>query len=529
MRIRFLGAAQTVTGSCHVLDVDGKRIMIDCGMFQGVKVIKERNYQEFLIPPRSLDCVILTHAHIDHSGLLPKLVKHGYKGPVYVTRATGDLLEVMLPDSGHIQETEVETKNRKAKRSGKKLIEPMYTVDDAYKSLEYVRRVKYNETFQATGNITARFQDAGHILGSAILELWVEEGENKAKFVFTGDIGNRDAHFVNDPAVVEEADYVIMESTYGNRLHKDRKNRLELLKDIIWETYDKGGNLIVPAFAVERTQDILYDLNQLARRKQLPNMKVIIDSPMAVATTSVFRKHWESFDEETRKLIREGFDPLNLPNLTFSVTADESKAVNQIQGGAIIISASGMCDFGRIKHHLKHNLWRTESTILFVGYQSPGTNGQRLLSGEKSIRIHGEEIAVRADIRSIDGFSAHADQVGLLSWVKQFKNKPREIFVVHGEPESSATLAELITKETGIKTTIPVWQQEIAITPQEETFTRESIVDIYREDIKGVYNEVVEKMQLFLYSDTVTPGQYAEVMEKLNTLQSYLSVCVDCK
>ena len=529
MKLRFLGAAQTVTGSCHVLDVDGKRIMIDCGMFQGAKAVKERNYQDFLIPPKSVDCVILTHAHIDHSGLLPKLVKHGYKGPIYATRATGDLLEVMLPDSGHIQEIEVERKNRKAKRSGKKMIEPMYTVDDAYITLEYVQRVKYNEVFQVVGDITARFKDAGHILGSAILELWVTEGENKSKFVFTGDLGNNDAHFVNDPAVVEEADYIVLESTYGNRLHKDRASRLEILKDVIWETYRKGGNLVIPAFAVERTQDLLYDLNQLARVKQLPDMKVIIDSPMAVATTNVFRKHWECFDEETRQLIREGYDPLNLPNLNFSVTAEESKAVNRIQSGAIIISASGMCDFGRIKHHLKHNLWRAESTVLFVGYQSPGTNGHRLLSGEKSIRIHGEEIAIRADIRSIDGFSAHADQAGLLSWVKQFKNKPREIFVVHGEPESSAAIAELITKETGFKTTIPIWQQEIDLTPQLEPVSKEKIEQIYREDIKGIYNDVVEKMQSFLYSDSVTPGQYAEVMKQLNTLQKYLSACVDCK
>ena len=521
MRIRFLGAAQTVTGSCNYLNVGGKRIIIDCGMFQGVKAIKERNYQDFLIPPKSLDCVILTHAHIDHSGLLPKLVKQGYNGPVYVTEATGDLLEVMLPDSGHIQENEVETKNRKAKRAGKKLIEPIYTVDDAYASLELIRRVKYNELFQVTGNITARFQEAGHILGSAMLELWAEEAGDKAKFVFTGDLGNQDAHYVNNPTVMEEADYVIMESTYGNRLHKDRNNRLNILKDIIWETYKKGGNLVIPAFAVERTQDLLYDLNQLARKKQLPDMKVVIDSPMAVAATGVFRKHWEIFDEETRQLMKEGFDPLNLPNLSFSVTADESKAVNEIQGGAIIISASGMGDFGRIKHHLKHNLWRPESTILFVGYQAQGTNGYRLLSGEKNIRISGEEIAVRADIRTIDGFSAHADQAGLLSWIKQFKNTPREIFVVHGEPESATTLAELITQETGFKTTIPAWQQEIDLSP--------TVQSVSREDIKQTYNEVVEKMQSFLNSDSVAEGQYGEIMKQLNALQHYLSVCVDCK
>jgi metallo-beta-lactamase family protein len=522
MRIRFLGAAQTVTGSCHLLSVDGKNIMIDCGMFQGTKAIKERNYQDFLIPPKSLACVILTHAHIDHSGLLPKLVKQGYKGPVYVTEATGDLLEVMLPDSGHIQETEVEAKNRKAKRAGKKLIEPIYTVDDAYAALELMQKVKYDEEFQVADNITARFQEAGHILGSAMLELWAEETGDKAKFVFSGDLGNPDARFINDPAVVEEADYVIIESTYGNRRHKDRNGRLDILKEIIWETYNKGGNLVIPAFAVERTQDILYDLNQLAREKQLPDMKVIIDSPMAVAATAVFRKHWRIFDKETRQLMKDGFDPLSLPNLSFSVTAEESKAVNQIEGGAIIISASGMGDFGRIRHHLKHNLWRPESTILFVGYQAVGTNGQRLLSGEKSIRIGGEEIAVRANIRAINGFSAHADQFGLLNWIKQLKNKPREIFIVHGDPEPSSVLAELITKETGFKTTIPAWQEEIDLTPPVESVTRE--------DVRAIYQEIMEKMQVFLYSEQVNDSrQYAEVMNKLSSLQHYLSVCTDCR
>ncbi|WP_066634837.1 MBL fold metallo-hydrolase RNA specificity domain-containing protein [Desulfolucanica intricata] len=515
MRIRFLGAAQTVTGSCHLLEIGSKRIMVDCGMFQGSRPIRERNYQSFLVPPNSVDCVLLTHAHIDHSGLLPKLVKHGFSGPIYATQATGDLLEVMLPDSGHIQEVEVERKNRKARRAGKKLIEPIYTVDDAYKTISFVRKVKYNEVFRLDNNITARFLDAGHILGSAILELWIVEGTRQTKLVFTGDLGNLNAPFVNDPAAVEEADYVIMESTYGNRLHKDRENKLELLKEVIHETYQKGGNLVIPAFAVERTQDLLYDLNQLARSGQLPPMKVYIDSPMAVAATNIFKKHPECFDEETRLLIREGFNPLALPGLTFSVTADESKAINEISGGAIILSASGMCDAGRIKHHLKHNLWRPESTILFVGYQASGTKGQRLLAGEKTIRIHGEEIAVRADIRNIDGFSAHADQKGLLNWVRQFKTKPKRIFVVHGEPESSATLAELITKETGIATNVPVWQQEVELT-QEEPLTRE--------DIQKAYNAVFEKIQALLDSGSGT-GKYAEILNRLNNLENYLSSC----
>lgn len=513
MQITFYGAAQTVTGSCYLLETEDKKIMVDCGMFQGHRMSRERNYLPFNPIPASVDYLLLTHAHIDHSGLVPKFYKNGFKGRTITTDATVDLLEVLLPDSGHIQEMEVERLNRKASRAGKKLIDPIYTAEDAFRYVREFERVQYKQVISLDNNISIRFNDAGHILGSSILEIWVREGAKQTKLVFSGDLGGKGKPFVNDPALIDEADYLVMECTYGDRLHKDKGNRLEKLRQVIQETHRKGGNVIIPAFAVERTQDLLYDINQLVLRNELPPMQVYIDSPMAVAATEVFMKHPDCFDQETSKLIARGVNPLAMPNLHFSRTADESRRINEIKSGAIVLSASGMCDAGRIKHHLKHNLWRSECTVLFVGYQAPGTKGQQLLSGVNSIRIHGEEVAVKADIKSIDGYSSHADQAGLLEWLGSFSKLPGRVFLVHGDPQALAAMEQLVPEKTGVDAYAPAWQETIQLTPGAVFSTV---------DLQQAYHAVAAKMDAFLKS-APEQAEYNQVMKQLKDLESLLA------
>jgi len=510
MQLQFLGAAGTVTGSCYLLDAANARIMIDCGMFQGPKEVRERNYGSFLVPPRTVDYVLLTHAHIDHSGMIPKLVKHGFKGRIIATAPTVELCEVLLPDSGHIQEMEVEQKNVKSRRAGRSLIEPIYTVNDAYKSLSYFEKAAYDELIELTPGIRVRFVDAGHILGSAMIELWVREGDSEIKLVFSGDIGNKEQPIFNDPSSIAVADYVIMESTYGKRLHEQCEDEINLLHQMIWETYKKGGNLIIPAFAVERTQDLLYHLHLLMKENKMPPMPVYIDSPLATAATEIFRKYLVCHDKETCDPIKEGGDPLDLPGLKFTQSAEESKALNNVKG-AIIISASGMCDAGRIRHHLKHNLWRPENTILFVGYQAEGTLGRLILEGKKIVRIFGEDIAVKADIRTINCYSAHADQTGLLEWAKKFTSPPREIFVVHGEPESSNTLARLLKTELGLNVSVPMWQQVVELLPA-------GAVKATDMPVKSAYASLLAGIQERLSKD-IDQAHQEEILRRLTELK----------
>ncbi|NTW05594.1 MAG: MBL fold metallo-hydrolase [Peptococcaceae bacterium] len=512
MKITFLGAAHTVTGSCFLIETKRSKVMVDCGMFQGPKYIRERNYKPFLFNPETIDFVLLTHAHIDHSGMLPKLIKHGYRGKILATKATVDLCEVMLPDSGYIQENEVEKINRKNLRVGNPLLVPIYTEDDAIESLKRFQRVNYQERIKLTPEIEVRYNDAGHILGSAILELWVNEAGEKTKLVFSGDLGNKEKPFLFDPTVIDEADYVVMESTYGKRSHEDRQNTVEILHDIAWETHKKGGNLIIPAFAVERTQDLLYEINLLVREGRFPPMDIYIDSPMAIAATEVFKLHEAYFDDATREIIRRGENPLNMPSLKYSKTMEDSIALNNIKKGAVIISASGMCDAGRIKHHLRHNLWRPEATILFVGYQAPGTKGAKLLEGVDFLRIYGEEIKVRADIRKIDGYSAHADQEGLLDWVAGFSKKPKKIFLVHGELEAAEALGQLIEEKYAIKIEIPKWQDEYDITVA-AAYTKEQVSDAQR--------AVSEKLQRII-DRSKGEKELTSIMHQLNDLEVLL-------
>lgn len=512
MKLQFLGAAGTVTGSCFHLETAQSRVLVDCGMFQGAKNIRERNYGSFPVSPRNINAVLITHAHIDHSGLIPKLVKFGFKGRIYATAPTVELIQALLPDSGHIQEMEVERKNRKNRRAGRPLLDPIYTVNEAYKSLSQLQGIGYNEVIQITPDIRARFVDAGHILGSAMIELWVQENDKEVKLVFSGDIGNNEQPIVKDPSIIDTADYLIMESTYGNRLHAEPQEEIELLRDAIQFTYQKGGNLIIPAFAVERTQDLLYHLNLLIEQKRIPPVPVYIDSPLATAATAIFQKHREYYDQETADVINRGGDPFQFPGIRFTQTAEESKTLNNISG-AIIISASGMCDAGRIRHHLKYNLWRPESTVLFVGYQAEGTLGRQLLDGEKKVRIFGDDIVVKADIKFIDSYSAHADQAGLIDWVKKFSVPPGEVMLVHGEQESLNTLAGLLRAE-GLKVTVPEWRQVLELSPG---VSAQPVVDPVNMAVSALDESIKKAL-----TDRMEGPQKDELLRRLAELQQFI-------
>lgn len=519
MQLQFLGAAGTVTGSCYLLDTANARIMVDCGMFQGPKEIRERNYGNFLVPPGSVDYILLTHAHIDHSGLIPKFVKNGFRGRVIATEPTVELCEILLPDSGHIQEMEIERKNRKNRRANKPLIAPVYNVQDAYDSLSYFSMVHYNEIVQLTPEIRVRFVDAGHILASAMIEVWVKEEDGETKLVFSGDIGRKHRPLIKDPSIIQEADYVIMESTYGNRRHEQAQDEKELLHDVIWETYKKGGNLIIPAFAVERTQDLLYHLNVLTEEKRLPPMDIYIDSPLSTLATAIFKRSQISyFDLETFDLVESGAVTDFFQTVKFTKTVAESMSLNNVKG-AIIISASGMCEAGRIRHHLKYNLWRPESTVLFVGYQAAGTLGRLILDKEETVRIFGDAIAVRADIRSI-GYSAHADQAELLEWVKGFQTPPREVFIVHGEPASSSALADLIRAELSLNVTVPTWRQTVTLdAPVSAARVTEPAAAA---PLRKVYEALSLKLGRLLELD-LEAAQREEIIRRMSDLDVYLS------
>ena len=460
MKLTFLGAAGTVTGSCYLLEHENSRFLVDCGMFQGSKKLKENNYVPFAFNPADIDFVLLTHAHIDHSGLLPKLVKGGFKGPIYTTSATCNLASVMLPDSAHIQETEVERKNRKAARAGEPLLTPIYDMQNAYTTVQQLEEHEYGETFLPAGGISATFFDAGHILGSAMILLQYTEGGRAKKLLFPGDIGRYNAAIVNHPATIEAADYLVMETTYGNRLHNDNNmdwnSKKRFLAATINDTFNRGGNVIIPAFAVDRCQDLLLELTQLQNEGLISNCKIYVDSPLAVKATEIFDNHPEYFDAETHAIIAKyGKSPFKNANIVYSQTVAESQAINQIKSRAIILSASGMADAGRIKHHLKHNLWRPESTVIFAGYQAEGTLGRRLIEGEKMVRIHGEQIDVKAKIAVLSGYSAHADYNELIRWLSGFKNLPQKIFLTHGEDNAREAFAERVRNHFGLVAEIP--------------------------------------------------------------------------
>jgi metallo-beta-lactamase family protein len=444
MKIQFIGGVRSVTGSSYLITAGSTKVIVDCGMFQGVNDGGKRNFKPFPFKPSEITAVLLTHAHIDHSGLIPKLVKDGFKGKIFATRAATDLCGIMLLDSAHIHERDAEWETRKMLRRGKKAVAPLYNIADAAESLSHFEGVEYDVVLNAAPNFEVRFKDAGHILGSAILELWVEENGRKVKIVFSGDLGNKGAPIVKDPTFINDADYTLIESTYGNRQHKGMKETIEEFSGAIGETLRKGGNVIIPSFAVGRAQDILYILNQLSREGKLNNLNVFIDSPLATNATRVFLKHPECFDKETLELITKGQFPKGTPILKFSETPEESMSINRIKGGAVIIASSGMCEAGRVRHHLKHNIWREECSIVFVGFQAQGTLGRQIIDGAKTVKLFGETIAVRSKIYTIGGLSAHADKNGLLEWLSHFNKKPKRVFVVHGEEKTSLEFSKAV-------------------------------------------------------------------------------------
>lgn len=463
MNITFVGATRIVTGSCFHIKSKNSNFLIDCGLFQGTRENERRNSEPFPFKPSEVDYLLLTHAHLDHSGLIPKLVKEGFQGKIFATKATVELCNVMLLDSAHINERETEWTNKKRLRAGKPSVEPLYTIEDATNSLGYFQGINYNEIVDLGNNIKVRFQDAGHILGSASLELWVKEDNEEKKLVFSGDIGQKDLPIVKDPAPIEDADYVFTESTYGNRKHKNIEETVEEFRKAITEALERGGNVIIPAFAVGRTQNILYILKQLSKEGKLNNLKVFVDSPMAIQATNITLNHPECFDDETLELVREGKLSGSGLSLKFTEKVEDSREINKIKSGAIIISASGMCNAGRIHHHLKHNLWRSECSVIFVGYQAQGTLGRRIIEGAEEVKLFREEIAVKAKIYTIGGFSAHADQEGLIDWLNYFKKKPKRIFVMHGEEETAVGFAETIKKRLNIDAYAPLCMEDITV------------------------------------------------------------------
>lgn len=444
MKLSFLGAAHEVTGSCHFIEACGKKILVDCGMQQG----QDDDTQELPVVPADIDYLFLTHAHIDHSGKLPLLSKMGFNGKIFTTVATGELCSIMLQDSAHIQEFEAEWKNRKRQRAGEDLYEPLYTIEDAQRIMKRFVTFEYNQIISVCDGIKIRFIDVGHLLGSASIEVWIEEEDTNKKLVFSGDIGNLNQPLIRDPQYITEADYVVMESTYGDRNHGPAPDYVQELADIIKETFDRGGNVVIPSFAVGRTQELLYFLRNIVNNNRIPGyseIPVYVDSPLAVEATNVFNKNVKGyFDEEAMSLINQGINPITFPGLKISVTSDESKAINFDSRSKVIISASGMCDAGRIRHHLKHNLWRAESTIVFVGFQAIGTLGRSLLEGTKTVKLFGESITVNANIVRLHGISGHADQAGLLRWLGAFEQKPKRVFVVHGEASVCDSFAALL-------------------------------------------------------------------------------------
>ncbi|AEY66271.1 MBL fold metallo-hydrolase [Clostridium sp. BNL1100] len=462
MNISFLGAAKTVTGSCYLVETKETKFLVDCGMFQGKANEVLLNTEPFSFNPGELDFMLLTHAHIDHSGRIPKLYMDGFKGTIYATKPTVQLCGIMLPDSGHIQEMENEWTNRKRQRAGKPPVKPLYTLEEATDCLSLFKGVAYDEVISVSDNVRVRFNDAGHILGSAILEIWIRENNQETKVVFSGDLGNKGMPILRDPSIIGDTDYLIVESTYGDRLHtlKKETDKIEKFISIISETISKGGNVVIPSFAVGRTQELIYDLNKHMdvfgdKVNEILNVPVYVDSPLATSATQIFRENLDCFDEEAKAYIANGDNPLDFPSLKFTQSPEESRKLNEKAESMIIISASGMCDAGRVKHHLKHNLWRKESTILFVGYQAEGTLGRKIQDGAQKVKLFGEEISVNARIESIDGFSGHADKAGLLSWIRSIGRKPKNIFVVHGEQGVAASFAQTITDELGLQCIVP--------------------------------------------------------------------------
>jgi metallo-beta-lactamase family protein len=498
MQVTCLGAARTVTGSCFLLEKDSARFLVDCGMFQGIKEIEKRNWTRGKLRWHEIPYILLTHAHMDHSGLIPRAVKEGFKGKIICTEPTYELCRIMLRDSAHIQEMEAEWINRKNSRSGGKPVEPLYTTDDAERSLTFFKTLDHGECFSIHPDIEICFRKAGHILGASFLDIVFQEKGYQGKLVFSGDMGRKEALIVPDPEIIEEADFLFIESTYGDRGHKTQEDSKKELLAAIMEGWQNKEKIIIPAFAIERTQEILYILHEFRKKGLMPSIPIYLDSPLAISATEIFKKSPDYFDEDMSRLVAQGENPLELPELKYSRTAEESMAINRQQGTAIIIAASGMCNAGRIKHHLKHNLWRTGAQIVITGFQAKGTLGRALVDGVKRVKIFREDVAVRARVHTIGGFSAHADQKELMSWLGHFKNSDLQVFIVHGEESVSLAFAKAIEQAFPYHVQVPYWQETLPLIPGkvktpvetgEELQTLLAAVDSRWEALKGQLKE----------------------------------------
>ena len=462
MEIKLFGAAKTVTGSCYSVVTKKDKILVDCGMFQGDKKETKLNFEDFGFNPKEYKAVLLTHAHLDHCGRIPKLVKLGFKGAIYATSATKDLALVVMMDAAKIAYYDTKYENKRRAREGLPPREPIYSEQDVNNTMRLFKVVEYNKQVKVSDEISAIFHDAGHILGSASIQLEVNDGGKKKTIVFSGDVGQIDNPIVKDPELIKKADYLFIESTYGDRLHTPVKKRKEKLLQVIHDTYKKGGKLMIPSFAIERAQELLFDINGFVENGLMPKIKVYIDSPMAIKTTEVFKKHPECYDKEIKAILDGGDNPFSFPDLVYSKTVADSKSINALDKPAIVIAGSGMCTGGRIKHHIKNNIGDEKNTILFVGYQVKGTLGYWIKKGAQKVRLLGTEVAVRSKVEDIDSFSAHADYEQLLNWLRYFSPKPKKVFIVHGDEESITSFSEKVGK-IGIKTYIPNMGEQISL------------------------------------------------------------------
>jgi metallo-beta-lactamase family protein len=467
IRVTCLGGAGSVTGSSYLVESpQGKKVLVDCGLFQGGRQMESRNWMDWGFDPKQINALFLTHAHIDHSGRIPKLVKDGFKGEIITSPPTAELCRIMLLDSAHIQELDAEWQTRKNMRRAKEPVLPLYTADDAEASLGFIVPTDRDRIIDVEPGIKARLRNAGHILGSSILELWMEENDGATKIVFSGDLGKKNQLIVKDTYEIFDADYLFLESTYGNRLHRSFEKSKEELLEAIEYAVSNREKVIIPAFAVERTQEILYVLGEFYRQGMLPDIPVYLDSPLAIKATEIFRENKKYYDEEAQAIVEQGYDPFDLPNLQFTPSTKESMVINEISGSAIIIAGNGMCTAGRIKHHLKHNLWRGGASLVIIGFQAEGTTGRRIVEGAKHVKIFQENVTVRAKVFTIGGFSAHADQKDLIEWVSHFESEP-QVFLVHGEATACEALAGKIRESFNLAVHVPGWREQLVLKPRE--------------------------------------------------------------
>lgn len=529
MKINFLGAAESVTGSLYLISTSHGQILLDCGMFQGSKVLDRKNREEFPFDPSQIKYMILSHSHIDHSGRIPLLVKRGFRGKIFCTDATADLVSIMLQDSGYIQEKEAEWQTRKGQRTGAQAVDPLYTFADAVASLEYLHPVLYDQIITIEEGLVLRFSDAGHILGSSIVELWVTEEGKTQKLVFSGDLGMRNRPILRDPAYIKQADFLIMETTYGDRVHENHDASMDKLIQTVIRTAKRGGTVIIPSFAVGRTQELIYEFNRYYEehneyKKDLDRIMVYVDSPLATSATEIFRRNAQVFDEETRAYIMKGDNPLDFKNLRFTRSSEESRILNHSPEPKIVISASGMCEAGRVKHHLKHHLWDKRSTVVFVGYQAEGTLGRSLVNGDKDVSIFGERIHVEAEIVNLEGFSGHADREDLLDWLSAFEEKPDRIFLVHGERESKVSFAYTIKAALGYDSVVIDQVQEYDLStdiPSTDLVQAEQCVSkeeklLFREKLAAVHEDI--EQILYHTKLIVEDGIKADKMREINNI-----------